>query len=121
MKYYILASAIGLMVAGCMPEPHQQTPLINGLSGSPTQIAADFDARIKAQFPVGSDAQALATELTEEGFSVKMAANDPSSPDISFEARRDDPQASCADWTVSWRAADGNITQVHGNYGQTCP
>lgn len=121
MKYYCLASAVALLVAGCTPEPAQPTPLIIGLGGSPTQIAADFDARIKTQFPVGSDAQALATELTEEGFSVKMAASDPSSPDISFEARRDDPQVSCADWIVSWHTADGNITQVQGNYSLTCP
>jgi hypothetical protein len=74
-----------------------------------------FDARLKAKFPVGTDAYALAEELKRQGFLVRNEAEGGSA---TFSDKRF-PVSSV--WNVGWEIKEGRITRIWGVYGGRGP
>ena len=119
MKSCLATIALLVFLASCSSmEP--RPPLIQGLTGS--RVSADFDQRIQSRFPVGSSAQVLAAELKDEGFSLSSSSVDSEGRDVQAVGRLEYLDFPCEDdWIVSWHATAGNITEVHGEFGMTCP
>ncbi len=89
----------------------------------PAQIAAmphEFEARLKARFPVGSFVNDMLQELRRENFVV---GNLPQAPDQEqYASRQDGGNWTCSfTATVFWNADDkGHLTAIRGDYRATC-
>jgi hypothetical protein len=107
--------AVLLLYACASPTP----PIAQGLPKTfvPT---ADFDARIRQRFPIGSGEGKLIAELHAENFAITEIHN------LSSQYRRlahyESHVFPCKEtWTVRWVADQGQITGIEGrNSGELC-
>lgn len=109
-RHILLIITAALCICGCTHTP----PIGRELPRGPERHGVYFDQRVKSRFPVGSDESNLVAELRRERFNVI------SSPTRS-SAKRDIGGIPCRRiWSISWTAEAGKITDVTGDYGETC-
>lgn len=114
MKSMLLGLLSLLTLAGCGNAP----PRIGvGLHGPVRDVQAEFDRRVKAQFPIGSDEAILHRELLREKFTIRRDKDSP----FSFSAKYIANNIACRmDWTIRWSEYAGTIAAIGGYWGQTC-
>ncbi len=90
-------------------------PIAQGMDSSFSTGDAQFKARVRARYPVGSSEKRLLADLRAQGFTADVRPGDLSSADL----RR---FIGCGDkiWSVRWRATGDRITEVFGVYGAIC-
>ena len=101
-----------LVLAGCgraVPE------LARGLPAEYAEGKKIFDARLKARFPMGSDARAMAETLRQQGFAVLVTPQG-GSAHFSDKAL---PVSNV--WNIGWTAKDGRLAGIWGVYGGRGP
>jgi hypothetical protein len=103
-----------LALAGCAAAP----PRIGaGLHGSVEEVQAEFDRRVRAQFPIGSAETVLRAELVREKFRIRRDKDSP----FSFSANYASNYIACRlDWTIRWSVYAGTIADIAGHWQQTC-
>lgn len=109
-RYMLLAAFTSLCIYGCTESP---PPIARDLPPGtfPDRV---FDQWVKSKFPAGSDESNLIAELRRERFNVTYSSSRSS-------ATRDIGGIPCRrTWTISWTAQTGKITDVTGNYRETC-
>ena len=107
------AFGVGRLGAGARSLP----AIVATLPGDEARFSAEFDARIRDRFPVGTSEDALVDYLASEHFAPEWR-------------RRDGANAAAFVWSgllcaktvrVSWRAdATGGLTEVNGAYESHC-
>jgi hypothetical protein len=110
---------IGLVCGLSWSTVRPQSSLTKGLPSNWDAASAQFDARLRARFPVGTPVWDLATGLEAEGFQ-------PSWSEVNGEygAKRDESDLVCriaarAYWRVG---PDGGISAIRGLYREEgCP
>lgn len=111
MRRTIILAAL-LALAGCgqaVPE------LARGLPAEYAEGAKIFDARLKARFPAGSDAGAMAETLRQQGFAVLVTAQGGS-------AQFSDNAVPVSNvWNIGWTANAGRVAEIRGIYGGRGP
>jgi hypothetical protein len=109
---------VGLMtmlaVAGCAAAP----PRIGaGIHGSVEEVQAEFERRVRAQFPIGSAETVLRAELVREKFRIRRDKDSP----FRFSANYTSNYIACRlDWTIRWSVYGGTIADIAGHWDQTC-
>jgi len=103
-----------LAIAGCTTAP----PRIGaGLHGPVEDVRAEFDQRVKARFPVGSDETLLHSELTLEKFTITRDKDSP----FGFSAIYQSGGIACViDWRVRWSKFEGRVEDIGSGWAQTC-
>jgi hypothetical protein len=118
--------ALGLMVqkpkgssevAPVSPPPQQSAapaiyypPLGRDLPEDMDTARAEFNRRVAAAFPIGSDTNVLTQALANQGFTVNVT-------DATYHAAN----GPCTlDWQVVWAEVGGKLSQASGNYQRTC-
>jgi hypothetical protein len=103
-----------LALAGCAAAP----PRIGaGLHGPIVGIQAEFNRRVRAQFPIGSAESVLHDELVREKFTIRRNKDSP----FSFSANYVSNYIACRiDWTIRWSVYAGTIADIAGHWEQTC-
>jgi hypothetical protein len=82
------------------------------------EVTPWFDARVKQDFPVGSDDEKLRAELHREAFTITQAL-DPATR--SYTATYQANEIACREWwTVRWSSEQGKITDISAKWSQTC-
>lgn len=110
----ILGSFSFLLMAACGTTP---PPIANGIHGPFNDIPAEFDRRVRARFPVGSDQSLLHNELERERFVIVRDKDDP----FRFTATVVSSDIACRiDWSIHWSEFDGKIGEIAGGEGHVC-
>ncbi|MXP29609.1 hypothetical protein GRI58_12360 [Porphyrobacter algicida] len=114
MRVRLIAS-IALLAAGCGSARSPIPEIAQGLPNNYSEGERVFDARLKARFPVGTSTNALAEELTKQGFSVTTQINGGGAnyTDKGFLVS--------SVWNIGWKAQGGRITDIWGVYGGRGP
>ena len=103
-----------LVLTGCTTAPPR---IGEGLHGPVREVQAEFDRRVKARFPIGSDETALRGELVREKFVITRDRESP----FRFSAVYQSGGIACViHWRVEWSVFDGRIAAIDGNWGQIC-
>ena len=104
---------IGLAAAVLWISARPQSRLIEGLPRGWDKASSQFDARLRARFPVGSSANTLTDRLASEGFTPTW-----SEPDGEYGAKRDESSFPCnVVARVFWRVGQtGTVSAVRGTY-----
>lgn len=96
--------------------PYPRTPKLGrNLPRDYQKGEAEFDRRVKAQFPRGTGEDCLVAHLRNEGFLVDQTQSDCNSATITQGV------VIKTLWSVRWRAIDGNVDDVWGVYGAIAP
>jgi hypothetical protein len=103
-----------LVLASCTTAP----PRIGaGLHGPVRDVAEEFDRRVKARFPIGSDETVLRGELEREKFVITRDKDSP----FGFSAFYQSGGFGCVDhWRVHWSVLAGTIAGIGGHWEQIC-
>jgi hypothetical protein len=103
-----------LALASCSTAP----PLIGeGLHGAVKEVPAQFDRRVKARFPIGSDEMVLRGELVREKFVITRDRDSP----FGFSAFYQSGGFGCVvHWRVHWSVFAGAIAGIDSHWEQIC-
>ncbi len=116
LTFFVLAFAFGLRLIWFGLEGNVP-PLLQGLPDSRTEAEQQaFLARLRHEFPAGTEAAALAATLSGQGFKVgadRVATYDQRAG-MNDKCRR----SANVRWSVD---AQGRLTEVAGGYLQHCP
>tara|TARA_R110000751_G_scaffold2018_18_gene10541 strand:- start:325863 stop:326201 length:339 start_codon:yes stop_codon:yes gene_type:complete len=112
-----MASAASVVLASCGLGKPDIPEIGKGLSQSAIEGQEAFDARIKKRFAVGSSAEAMVSELTEQGFEESTFQK----KQVRTLDYRNDRFPVHTLWSVRWREDQGKITEVWGVFGHTGP
>ena len=109
-------SIIALILAGCANTP----PLGRSLPANFAEASAEYNRRVVAAYPVGSQAAQLLADLNRQHFKV-TPIGDPKQPYQFMAVREGNWHVACdLEWDVYWSAADGWITAVGAARGTAC-
>ncbi len=98
--------------------PYPRTPLLGrNLPSNFDQGEREFDRRVKAQFPVGTQEADVAEALRRQGFRWNPAI--PLDACRSMSIRQGIVIQKL--WSVRWRATDQAIDDIWGVYGAIAP
>jgi hypothetical protein len=95
-------------------------PIARNLPGVFSEGNIEFNRRVENLFPIGSSETGLVSELTSQGF--KRRHDDDNGGQILHSFSIENTNFPCETiWRVSWRAANGNVSERFGVYGAICP
>ena len=102
-----------LALASCTTAPPRIGECLHGLVGEPAQ----FDRRVKARFPIGSDETVLLGELVREKFVITRDRDSP----FNFSAFYRSGGFGCVNhWRIHWSVFAGTIAGIGSNWEQMC-
>lgn len=109
----VLSGGIGYIFGWAQQWEKPKPPLVRDLPGEWAKAEVEFDRRVKAEFPVGSDERALIGELRHQGFRPNWTTDG-----ARRSANLDLSTMICAihaeiEWTADGR---GKITSIEGKY-----
>jgi hypothetical protein len=115
MKFALaLGSLFFLALTGCTTA---RPPIGHGLHGPVKEVQAEFDRRMRMQFPIGSDEAVLHAELVRQKFTIVRDKDAP----FSFSAIYHSGGIACVEsWDVRWSVYAGRIPGIRGYWGQNC-
>lgn len=106
---------LALAMASCSGDA-RLPPLAQGLDPDVETAQAEFDARVKRRYPVGTSEEALLTDLRRQGFSIRPAFGGLRSADL-YRSN----YCGRTLWSVRWRVgAARKLTSIFGVYGLQC-
>jgi hypothetical protein len=109
MRHRFIQLAAAATLSACAPPV---PPLAVGVSGH-----VEFNERVKARFPVGSDARELRTELRTQGFQI----GDSHWAGFMFSAHYVGGGFPCnSNVSVNWNESSDRITRISSNFGGAC-
>lgn len=96
--------------------PYPRKPKLDRkLSSNYKEGEVEFDRRVKAHFPKGTNESELISQLQNEGFAVDQSKLDFNNAFITqgliFRTL----------WSVRWRTKEGQVDEIWGVYGVTAP
>lgn len=98
--------------------------LVRDVPGSlVTDVQKAFHDRVRNRFPNGIDADALAAELSREGFELRQARSEiTGSPPQHFAFVEQHGGMCLKDWSIWWRRdAEGRAQDIDGRFRLACP
>jgi hypothetical protein len=110
-----LSAAAVFSLAACTTKP---PPIARGLPSNIQDARQAFSERVPTRFPVGSAETDLRAELQRQHFTIRTAG--PYRARYQFTAIMDHPGFCRQTWVILWSAQTNQITDIAGDYSETC-